>query len=337
MSQTVDESLPADPRSISRWRAFVGNAAFAATTALSLPAIAAFAGRSWWVLELASHFRIQYFWGLLIGTALLIVGGRRRSAAAFAPLLVVHAVILWPFYSPPHGGNITAKSLRVASINLLMQNSHHAEVLNFVRDTSPDIVLFLEVDPVWGRVLQELAVDWPYSHTRPQRNNFGIAIFSRIPLDPLEIEPLGRNYPALIAQLEVEGTPITLLGMHPMSPMTRERHEFRDWQLRRAGELIAESSGEKLLMGDLNCTSWSPAFHDLVARSALGDSRLGRGAQPSWPTGLPSLMRIPIDHCLVSPGLEVVDRWTGPDIGSDHLPIVVDLAVKSPIVKARTP
>src|SRR5262249_5795005 len=162
-------------------------------------------------------------------------------------------------------------------------------------------------------------------HTRPQRNNFGIAIFSRIPLDDLTIESLGNNYPALIAKLNFGGTPITVVGIHPMSPMSQARHEFRNWQLKKAGKLLAETPGEKALLGDLNCTSWSPAFRDLLARSGLRDSRLGRGVQPSWPTGLPSLLRIPIDHCLVSGGLEVENRRTGPDIGSDHLPIVVDL------------
>ena len=47
-------------------------------------------------------------------------------------------------------------------------------------------------------------------------------------------------------------------------------------------------------------------------------------AEPTWPTYNP-LLWIPIDHCLVSPEIIVTDRQIGPDVGSDHYPIVVDL------------
>jgi endonuclease/exonuclease/phosphatase (EEP) superfamily protein YafD len=82
-----------------------------------------------------------------------------------------------------------------------------------------------------------------------------------------------------------------------------------------------------MVLGDLNTTSWSPYFRDLVADSGLLDSRRGFGVEPSWPSfGLP-LLRIPIDHGLVSPAVSVLDRRIGPAAGSDHLPLVIDFAL----------
>lgn len=297
---------------------------------VSLFALLGFAGRSWWILELAGHFRIQYFWGSLIGMALLVLGGRTRAAIAFGCLLPVHTAMLLPFYPIASTGEASPGKprIRVVSLNLLVENQEHEKVLQFIREASPDVALFLEVDSVWGEVLEQLSADWPYSHTRPQHNNFGIAIYSRIPLHDLEIKLLGKRYPAIIATLKLGESPLTIFAGHPMSPMERERHRFRDWQLKRFGQLISETPGEKLLIGDLNCTSWSPAFSDLIQKAGLRDSRTGRGVQPSWPTKLPPMMRIPIDHCLVSPGVEIIDRRTGPNVGSDHLPIIVDLMVR---------
>jgi endonuclease/exonuclease/phosphatase (EEP) superfamily protein YafD len=43
-----------------------------------------------------------------------------------------------------------------------------------------------------------------------------------------------------------------------------------------------------------------------------------------------AVLRIPIDHCLVSPSVAIVDRRVGPPVGSDHLPVFVDFAISGP-------
>lgn len=77
-------------------------------------------------------------------------------------------------------------------------------------------------------------------------------------------------------------------------------------------------------MGDFNMTPWSPKFRQLVADSHLRDTVRGFGLQPTWPAGAPQFW-IPIDHVLVSPDILVVDRRVGPDLGSDHYPVIVDI------------
>ena len=73
---------------------------------------------------------------------------------------------------------------------------------------------------------------------------------------------------------------------------------------------------------------WSPYYSELVRESGLVDARKGFGVLPTWPAPLKlSLMMIPIDHCLVSSELQVAQIKTGPDIESDHLPLIVDLLV----------
>jgi endonuclease/exonuclease/phosphatase (EEP) superfamily protein YafD len=57
----------------------------------------------------------------------------------------------------------------------------------------------------------------------------------------------------------------------------------------------------------------------------LRDTRAGFGIQASWPTQIPPL-GIPLDHCLVSPELVVLDRRLGPAVGSDHRPVILELA-----------
>ncbi len=82
-----------------------------------------------------------------------------------------------------------------------------------------------------------------------------------------------------------------------------------------------------MVVGDFNAARWSHGFRALLDRSGMVDSERGFGFQPTFPAGLPYPLRIPIDHLLHGEGLAVTDRVLGPALGSDHLPLVVDLAV----------
>lgn len=81
-----------------------------------------------------------------------------------------------------------------------------------------------------------------------------------------------------------------------------------------------------IVMGDLNATPWSRPFAWLRERTGLCDSRAGFGIQASFPAAS-ALLRIPIDHLLASCPIGVRERRIGRDVGSDHLPVVVDLVV----------
>jgi endonuclease/exonuclease/phosphatase (EEP) superfamily protein YafD len=51
------------------------------------------------------------------------------------------------------------------------------------------------------------------------------------------------------------------------------------------------------------------------------------GYQPTWPTFL-SVMSIPIDHCLHTSGVQILNREVGREMGSDHLPLIVDFQIR---------
>lgn len=82
----------------------------------------------------------------------------------------------------------------------------------------------------------------------------------------------------------------------------------------------------------MNVTPWSPVFSDLLREGGLLNTSQGHGLFGSWPAWLPA-GRIPIDHCLVTPDWQVDSKRLGPDIGSDHLPVMVDLR----LIQTETP
>ncbi len=135
--------------------------------------------------------------------------------------------------------------------------------------------------------------------------------------------------PSIVAQVAVGGRRLSIFCVHVLPPMGSSRAAERNESLVTLAQLVREQSDDVLVIGDLNCTSWSPYFDDLLVSGNLRDSRLGFGLQPSWPV-MPGLGPIlPIDHCLVSSGVVVHSRRLGSAIGSDHLPIVVDVSLRT--------
>jgi endonuclease/exonuclease/phosphatase (EEP) superfamily protein YafD len=97
-------------------------------------------------------------------------------------------------------------------------------------------------------------------------------------------------------------------------------------QLTAIAEWARQQTGSAVVLGDLNATPWSPYFRDLLRDGGLLNLQPGWGTFSTWPAQLPFL-RIPLDHCLTTPGVGIVRKEVGSAVGGDHLPLIVDVAV----------
>jgi endonuclease/exonuclease/phosphatase (EEP) superfamily protein YafD len=185
----------------------------------------------------------------------------------------------------------------------------------------------MEVDNRWQSALSELEATYPFNKRSARQDNFGIAFFSRLPLESIEIVKIEESpVESVLVRCRIEGKPLLIIGTHPTPPIGRTYSTLRNQQLGALARIAATETGEVILLGDLNVTPWSPFFRDLLQNSHLRDSRTGFGVQPSWPTDS-LIKRIPIDHCLISQGIDIYRRWIGPDVGSDHFPVVVEFSL----------
>lgn len=292
-----------------------------------------FAARLWWVFELFSHFSLQYFWCFVVAAGVLVWMKEYKLAILPALLALIHLALIAPLYigGKVHAPSVKTSKLRVLSLNVHSSNREHRMLCEYVRRATPDVALFFEVNDEWDEQLAQLRDEFPYHKTSPEKGAFGLAIYSRVPLWDVQFESLDDGNRAVIARISVDATPFTLVGAHPYPPQSARLAASRHRQFARLGELVAEQTGPVVLAGDLNVTSWSPLFADLVAKTGLSDTRRGFGVLASWPTEYCPL-GITIDHCLVSPAIEVKRRQVGPDVGSDHLPVIVDLLLEAPSV-----
>jgi len=276
-----------------------------------------------WPFELFEHFRVQY---VVLG--LLAIGGTLAlrlpgyfDAAVIATL--VHICSLLPAapvaHGPAHGTPV-----RVLVLNVLTSSSSHDAVRRLITDTRPDIVALVEVDRIWLDALAPVLGEYAGRIEEPRNDNFGVALYARGPVTGAA-EELGSGRPTIVAQVAVASVSLSVILTHPWPPMNPIAAEALGVQL-DAIALRARSMSNVLVMGDFNTTPWSRRFRRLLSTSGLCDSRDGFGIQPTYPANLwPA--QIPIDHLLHACTIGVTGRRVERDVGSDHLPVVVDLVV----------
>ncbi len=299
----------------------------AAGTLICIATLAGFLGRLWWGFELATHFRVQYAVALGLGALALLVWRRRRWASIFVIFALLNAVLLAPRFSAvaeTQTGD-DGPVLRALLANVNSANRDYSRIRDTIIDRNPDFVVLLEVTPWLLDRLADLAGRYPYRAAAPREDNFGIAFLSRRPFLRADVVRLGApGLPSIIAEFADDQRGFTLLSTHPLPPIGAEQARERNDQLAQLAQLTRQTRHPLLLLGDLNTSPWSPYFEQLLAESGLRDS--GRGILPSWPVGWPPLW-IPIDHALFSAGIRIRHRETGPDLGSDHYPVIVDFQV----------
>ncbi|MEO1401963.1 MAG: endonuclease/exonuclease/phosphatase family protein [Cyanobacteria bacterium J06635_1] len=310
-------------------------------TIICVTAISLFTTRYGWKLyfEIFSHFQLQYLLIclLLTGVLALLRQGRLLLVALFCSALVSAQIMPW--YWPPHfmyrsGGNA---NLRVLVANLNTQNTDYGKILAIARAEQPDLAVFMEVDKPWVDQLNTLSDILPYSSGQANPYHVGIMLYSRQPLIDPEINFFGTEiYASVVSQVRFHEQILSVVAAHPPPPVKSSFFHTRNRQLDQVGQYLQTVDNPALLLGDFNLSMWSPYYRRLEQQAGLHNARKGFGIVPSWPTRgtyhqIPDwaspLFSLPIDHCLLSPSIQVMDVRTGPETGSDHLPLIVDLRV----------
>lgn len=315
--------------------------------------------RWFWPGELMAGFAWQLGWcGLVLAAALALLRFRGVALAltlASALHLVPTLRLYLPVEPPPHG-----RPLTLATANLLWVNRALPPLERWLRGTGADVVVLAELSHEHLALLDAVADRWPHQLLSPPRESFnpdswGTAVLSRRPFRStrlIEIPPEGPAAghraagappsaqggwirPAMEARLEHEGRELVVRGAHPMRPGPPELLAARDRVLRALES--QDWSGAAILAGDLNLPPASPLFRELLSATGLSDSRAGFGRQPSFVAGLPLPGRIRsprpglsvvLDHVLLSDELVCLRRATSVVPGSDHLGVVVELALR---------
>lgn len=296
-------------------------------------------------------------------TAFLLFGPRWMLALpllALVPLaLATRRRLLWPLllamwmlagpilgFSVPwaRGTERPGHSLRVLTCNLGVDPAAAESIGSVVGRFRPDVIALQELG-------SEAKVDWLAGWHVIREGQMLVA--SRDPLRAYHREMASHpphKWPRLTLLhciIETAGGEVNFCNVHLPSPrfgisevldrstgvkpsrratllaQTENRRETS----RRVAQWIGRIEGPVLVAGDFNMPKESTIYRHDWARYANAFSQAGVGF--GWterPATRGVRYGIRIDHILMGAGWHSTRAWVGPDVGSDHLPLIADVA-----------
>lgn len=286
---------------------------------------------------LASPWMAQAWGGL--GLAALAVACVRAWRAAAALVVCWSVLSMWvlPILLPSEAA-APRSTLRIAFANVNAWNSPSSAALRWFEDTGADVVALIECSTSWVDGLRGASADgaatWPHALVRIDDHPIGgVTLLSRYPLRDAKamVSPEGR-FPMIDAVVEAPEGPVRIIVAHPVPPVGFGAVQLRDAEFRWLAQQCADSDLPTAVVADFNDTPFGQALREFETRSGMRRGTRVSGLVTTWPSRVggipwPAPLRIAIDHCYVSADIGVEAIAAGPDIGSDHLPLLIDISV----------
>lgn len=306
------------------------------------------AGDRWWP---ATVILFAPRWIAALPLLILLPLAAWRSRFSLIPLLLGAGIVFGPFM----GFNIpntkiaptSGKMLRVLTCNIENGTCDMQAFSTLIREVQPDVVAIQE-SPREVAAMLKLPPGWL------SVQDGELTLLSRFPLQSrrtVQAFHPPHKWPRtclLQCTVEVPGGNISFNVVHLPSPryglqnildrstlISLDRRKLlveetsQRWQTARSvRQAVSDQTLPVVVVGDFNMTTDSAIYKELWGDYSNAFSRLGYGYGWTERADMKKIpIRIRIDHLLTGPGLETKIFKVGPDVGSDHVPLIVDVEV----------
>jgi endonuclease/exonuclease/phosphatase (EEP) superfamily protein YafD len=241
--------------------------------------------------------------------------------------LLLFGVVAWPETTALAIQSATrtsdTKTLKVLTANLWSANSDHASFLDYVRREQPHIIVAVEAYKYWMLAFKSLEPQYRVAGGCALPHECDVVILTTLAPGKDQPQPQSaRVLASLVLPEELGAGPFQVMGLHLSRPKPGASSRQ---DLEEAIAVSKKLGALDIVAGDFNATPWATDLRRFDASVPL--ARHTRWL-PTWPATLASfelkgLVPIaPIDHIYAGKSWRLVDIKRGPDIGSDHYPVL---------------
>ena len=224
------------------------------------------------------------------------------------------------------------RKLNLLSFNVLGSNVEQEATVEMLENSGADILVVLEYENKWVDSLDSIQNMYAYSILEPRWHGFGLAVYSRYPIEPKVHQLTDRETDNVfaVAVVDVQGQKFAICACHFLAPMSASKMRIRNDQIVEAAKIIETIREEDglpvILVGDFNCVPWSSYLNEIEDRAGLRDSRQGYLYHRSWPSSN-AILSTPIDNAFVSPEIHIHRSTILTTTNSDHYPLSLEFSV----------
>ncbi|WP_168205988.1 endonuclease/exonuclease/phosphatase family protein [Geobacter sp. FeAm09] len=301
-------------------------------------------GDRWWP---ATVFLFSPRWfvslPLMVMVPLAAWANRRSLMPLFAAAVIIFGPLMGLCLPLPQAKSVPGPVLRVLTCNVQTGDFNAAALSALIRDSGADIVALQECPP-------EFRIALPREWQSVQDGE--LVVLARYPLQKsgsLQALHPPHQWPRtclLQCVITVPWGKVAFNTVHLPSPryglqtildrttlfslsrkgLLIEETAHRKRVAREAQRAVAQSPLPVIVAGDFNMPADSTIYRDVWGRYANAFSEKGTGYGRTEFASMRGIkVGVRIDHILAGNGLGIRVCETGPDVGSDHLPLIADI------------
>jgi endonuclease/exonuclease/phosphatase (EEP) superfamily protein YafD len=219
-----------------------------------------------------------------------------------------------------------APAIKLIAFNIRKTNKHTAQAAKWILIQSPDIVLLFEADLEGATLTRLLRPNYPFQYDCRGDGRCSTIVLSRRPATMVNYHATGdtenrKSLSSLTAKFQVSGSAVSITAVHlprpwPLGdpyPLASQLPDFTDI-----------FDGHRIIAGDFNNPPWTFAMQNLAHDMQL---RLASGVARTWPVMSYIPPVLPLDQLYLGKCMRVWSAKVGPELGSDHRPIVAELRI----------
>lgn len=277
-----------------------------------------------------SAFRLHFAVLTLISSLLLLFIRGWLGGLSF---ILAAAIVLYSTVKP--AGSIQASAgenaakYRLLQVNIRFNNPTPKQLLRLIASTKPDVITAQEVTPRWRDEFATIKAAYPHQlYCSAHRKIGDVAILSRRPFVDAPSNYCGDGAAIAVQSIDFGGRVIEFASLHLYWPWPHQQPaQVND--MRPIFESLGLEDRPLIIAGDLNAPRWSHSAREIAKHSRTTPLEYN-GA--SWlPFEIPQTWTkwagLPIDN-VFSSSLDILNIQTQTNIGSDHLPILLEFKLE---------